>query len=117
MPHVVQPGGDDGRIRVRYSARRKHGLIAASKRLVAEGMTLKKATAELRVSHSNLVKWTARGIGNINSPDKLLKSKKKSTGNGLLGQLKLLKDALLHYIFKLCEQGVIVNTFIIVLRA
>jgi hypothetical protein len=40
MTCVVQPGGDGGKTRVRYTARRKHGLIAASKRLVAEGMTL-----------------------------------------------------------------------------
>ena len=117
MPHVVQPSGGGGRILVRYTPRRKHGLIAASKWLVAEGMTLQKATAELRVSHSNLAKRTAKGIGNINSPDKILKSKKKSTGNGPLGQLKSLEDALLRYIFKLCKQRVIVNTFIVVLRA
>ena len=40
MPRVVQPGGGGGKIRVRYTVRRKHGLIAASKQLVAEGMTL-----------------------------------------------------------------------------
>ena len=56
MPSVVQLGGGGGKIRVRYIARRKHDLIAASKRLVAEGMTLQKAMAELLVSHSNLVK-------------------------------------------------------------
>ena len=39
------------------------------------------------------------------------------TANGALGQLKLLEDALLHYIFKLHKQGVTVNRFIIMLRA
>ena len=54
---------------MRYTVRRKHGLIAALKWLAAEGMTLEKAVVELRVSHchSNLVKWTAKGIGNIDS--------------------------------------------------
>jgi hypothetical protein len=73
--------------------------------------------AELHVSHSNLVKWTAKGIGNFDSMDKILKFKKKLTGNGPLGQLKSLEDALLHYIFELRKQGVIINTFIVVLRA
>ena len=72
--------------------------------------------AELHVSHSNLVKWTAKGIGNFDSMDKILKFKKKLTGNGPLGQLKSLEDALLHYIFKLREQGLLVNTFIAMLR-
>ncbi len=111
MPRVVQPGGGGRKTRVRYTARRKHGLIAASKRLVAEGMTLGKAAAELHVSHSNLMRWTAKGICNIDSLDKILKSKKKSTGDGPLGQLKSLEDALLCYIFELREQGVIVNMF------
>ena len=83
---------------------------------MAEGITLQKAVAELRVSHSNLVKWTAKGIGNIDSLDKILKSRKKSAANGTLGQLKLLEDALLHYIFKLCKQGVTIKTFIGMLR-
>ena len=90
--------------------RRKHGLIAASKQLVAKGMTLQKAVVELRVSHSNLVKWTAKGIGNIDSLDKILKPQKKLTTNPL-------EDALLHYIFELHDQGVTVNTFIVMLRA
>ena len=117
IPCAVQPGSGSGKIRVRYTAPRKHGLIAASKRLVVEGMMLLKAVAELGVSHSNLVKWTAKGIGDINSLDKILKSKKKATHKGPLGQLKSLEDALLRYIFELRKQGVIGNTFIVVLRA
>ena len=72
MPCIVQPGGGGGKIRLRYTARRKHGILAAAKWLVAEGMTLRKAAAELCVSYSNLVKWTEKGIGNINSLDKIL---------------------------------------------
>jgi hypothetical protein len=40
MPRVIQPGGGGGEMRVRYTARRKRGLVAASKRMQAEGMTL-----------------------------------------------------------------------------
>ncbi len=40
MPHVIQPGGGSGKMLVRYTTRRKHGLVAASKRMQAEGMTL-----------------------------------------------------------------------------
>ena len=117
MPCIVQPGGGGGNIHVRYTARRKHGILDAAKWLMAEGMTLQKATAELRVSHSNLVKWTAKGIGDIDSLDKILKSKRKATHKGPLGQLKLLEDALLRYIFELRKQGINVNTFTVVLRA
>jgi hypothetical protein len=54
MPCVVQPGGGGEKICVRYTGRRKHGILAAAKRLMAEGMTLWKAAAELHVSHSYL---------------------------------------------------------------
>jgi hypothetical protein len=40
MPRVIQPGGGGGKMRVRYTPCRKHGLVAASKRMQAEGMTL-----------------------------------------------------------------------------
>jgi hypothetical protein len=40
MPRVIQPGGGGGKMRVRYTARRKRGLVAASKRMQAEVMTL-----------------------------------------------------------------------------
>ncbi len=36
--------------------------------------------------------------------------------SGLLGQLKAIEGALLHYIFELLEQGVMVNTFMASLR-
>ncbi len=79
---------------------------------------MQKAVAELCLSHSNLVKWTAKanGIGNIYSLDNILKSKKKATHKGPLSQLKLLEDALLHLIFELHKQGIIINTFIDVLQ-
>ncbi len=40
MPRVIQPGGGSGKMRVRYTACRKRGLIAAYKRMQAEGMSL-----------------------------------------------------------------------------
>ena len=47
MPRVIQPGGGGGKMRVRYTARRKRGLVAASKRMQAEGMTLRATASEL----------------------------------------------------------------------
>ena len=40
MPRVIQPGGGSGKMRVRYTARRKRGLVAALKRMQVEVMTL-----------------------------------------------------------------------------
>jgi hypothetical protein len=51
MPRVIQPGGGGGKMRVCYTARRKRGLVAASKCMQAEeGMTLRAAATELRVT-------------------------------------------------------------------
>jgi hypothetical protein len=52
MPRVIQPGGGGGKMRVRYTARRKRGLVAALKRMMvmAEGKTLRAAASELRVT-------------------------------------------------------------------
>ena len=43
MPRIIQPGGDGGKMRMHYTARRKRGLIATLKRMMAEGMTLHAA--------------------------------------------------------------------------
>ena len=64
-------------MRVRYTARRKRGLVAASKRMMAEGKTLRAAASELRVSAANLSKWASQGMGKIDRLDKILRSKKK----------------------------------------
>ncbi len=50
MPCIIQPGGGGGKMRVRYTARRKCGLVAALKRMQAKGMTLRAAASELRVT-------------------------------------------------------------------
>jgi hypothetical protein len=64
-------------MRVRYTAHRKHGLIAASKHMQAEVMTLGTAASELHVSAANLTKWASQGMGKIDRLDKILRSKKK----------------------------------------
>ena len=65
MPRVLQPGGGGGKMRVRYTARRKRGLFATSKRMIAEGMTLRAATAELRVGVTNFSRWTSQGMEGV----------------------------------------------------
>jgi len=50
MPRVIQPGGGGGKMRVRFSACRKRGLVAASKRMQAEGMPLHATASERRVT-------------------------------------------------------------------
>ena len=50
MPRVIQPGGGGGKMRVRYTERRKQGLVATPKNMMAEGMTLHAAASELRVT-------------------------------------------------------------------
>jgi len=77
MPRVVQPGGGGGKMRVRYTGRRKHGLIATAKRMMAEeGKTLCATAEELRVSVANLSRWVLQGMGEIDRLDKILMSKK-----------------------------------------
>jgi len=50
MSRVIQPGGCGGKMRVCYTARRKRGLVATSKRMMVEGMTLRAAMSELVLS-------------------------------------------------------------------
>jgi len=58
MPRVVQPGGLSGKMRVRYTARRKLALIASAKRIMEEeGLSLRMAAERLRVSHTLFVRW------------------------------------------------------------
>ena len=79
IPRVVQPGGSGGKMRVRYTARRKHGLIATAMRVMGkEGKTLRAAVSELRVSAANLLKWASQGMGKIDRLGKILRSKKKA---------------------------------------
>ena len=50
MPRVLQPGGGGGKMCMRYTACRKRGIIATSKCMMVEGMTLCAAASELRVT-------------------------------------------------------------------
>ena len=117
MPRVIQPGGGGGKMRVRYTARRKRGLVATMKRMMAEGVSLRAAASELRVSAANLSKWASQGMGEIDRLDKILRSKKKAALTGPFSQLKAIEDGLLRYLFEKREQGIEVNTFLVVLRA
>ena len=79
MPRVIQPGGGGGKMRVRYTARRKHGLVTAYKRMQAEGMSLRAIAEELRVSAANLSRWALQqGLGEIDRLDKILRSTRRS---------------------------------------
>ncbi len=58
MPRSVQPGGISRQMHVRYTARHKLGLLAAEDRLEREeGMSIRRASEELLVAHSLIVKW------------------------------------------------------------
>ncbi len=94
MPRIIQPGGGGGKMRVRYTARTKRGLVDASKRMQAEGMTLRAAVPELRVSIINLLRWALQGIGEIYHLDKIFMSKKKAVLTGPVSQLKAIGGAL-----------------------
>jgi hypothetical protein len=52
MPRSVQPGGVSRQMHVRYTARRKLGLLTAAERLQREeGMSIRRAAEELLVAH------------------------------------------------------------------
>ena len=60
---------------------------------------------------------TSQGLSKIDHLNKILRLKKKAAHSGLLSQLKVIKDALLRFIFELREQRIMVSTFMVVLRA
>ncbi len=72
---------------------------------------------DLKVSVANLAKWSPQKIDKVDPRDLIFKSKKKTRHNSSISQLKAIEVTLLHYIFKLREQGIIVNTFVVALRA
>ena len=101
---------------MRYTACRKRGLVAASRRMQAEVMALRATASELRVSVANLSRWLLQGVDKIDHLDKILRSKKKAALTGPVSQLKAIEGALLRCIFEYREQGAVVNTFMIALR-
>ncbi len=64
-----------------------------------------------------LLRWEAQKVGKMDPRDKLFKSKKKANVAGPLSQLEVIEEPLLHYVFELCERGIAVNTFTVMLRA
>ena len=105
-------------MRVRYTARRKLGLLASAKRIMEEeGVSLRRAAQRLQVAHSLFVKWQQQQATDVNPILTMLKSKKKSIHPGPLGQLKPLENALLRYVFEQREQGIDVNTLSLVVKA
>ncbi len=83
MRRVVQPGGGGGKMRVRYTARRKRGLVAGARRIMGEGKSMRAAVSELRVSVANLSRWVLEGVGEIDRLDKILRSKRRRHCQGL----------------------------------
>ena len=117
MVRIAQPGGESRKIRIRYTASRKYGLLAEARRLPASGRSLHSVAHELRVGSSNLSRWEQEKVGEMDPKDKLFKSKKMSAHPGPPGQLNAIDKPLLHYVFEQRKQGFVVNTLSIVLRA
>ena len=81
-------------------------------------MGLRRAAERLQVAHSLFVKWQQQQRAADDDPIlAMLKTRRKSIGTGPLGQLKPLEDALLRHIFKQREQGDVVHTFDVVVKA
>ena len=118
MPCVVLPSGLLQKMHVRYTARRKLGLLASAKHVMEEeGLTLHRAAKRLQHSASLLVKWQQQQADNDDPILAKLKSKRKATCAGPLGQLKPLKDTLLRYIFKQHEQEITAQMFDLIIKA
>jgi hypothetical protein len=120
MPCSVQPGGLSQQMHVRYTACRKLGLLTAVERLQhEEGLTHQRAAECLFVAYSLIVKWKKQQGAGDDPFVALLRSpkNKKAAHAGPLGQLKAIKEPLLHHIFELREQGVTVSTFKVVVKA
>jgi hypothetical protein len=83
-----------------------------------EGVTLRRAAERLQVCHSLFVRWHRQQAADVNDPIlAMLKSKRKATCAGPLGQLKPLKNALLQYVVEQREQGIIVSTLALIMKA
>ena len=63
------------------------------------------------------MKWQQQQAADVDLILTMMKSKKKSTHPGSLGQLKPLENALLQYVFEQREQGINVNTLSLVVKA
>jgi hypothetical protein len=114
MPRRVQPGGVSGMSRVRYTARRKLGLISAVRAVMEnEGMSMNKAAASVSVSPSLISRWIKQSA----ILHEALLVNKKSVHPGPVGHLSSIEDQVLRFIFELREMGMAVNHLMIVLKA
>jgi hypothetical protein len=105
-------------MRLRYTARRKLGLLALAKRIMEEeGVSLRRASERLQVAHSLLVKWQQQRAAEVNPILAMLNSKQKANCAGPLGQLKPLEHALLRHVFEQRKQGMTEHTFDLVIKA
>jgi len=118
MPPLRQPGGLSRKMRVRYNARRKLGLLASAKRIMEEeGVSLRRAAERLQVAHSLLAKWQQQRAADDDPILAMLKSKKKANLPGPIGQLKPIENILLQFVFEQREQGINVSILSIVVKA
>ena len=114
MPRRVQPGGVSGMPRLRYTARRKLGLISAVRAVMDnEGLSLNKAAASEGVSSSLISRW----IKQSDILNEALLANKKAGHPGPAGHLSPIEDQLLRFIFELREMGMAVTHLMIVLKA
>ena len=114
MPRVVQPGEKSGKIRVRYKPRRKLAIISSVRRIMEEEkLSLVKASEMAQVHYSLVSKWTKESDILRNA----IKSKKKSSHPGPIGQLQPIEDKLLRFIFEQREMGMPINILMVVLFA
>ena len=114
MPRRIQAGGVSGVTRLRYTARKKLGLISAVRSVMdKEGLSLNKAAASINVSLSLISKWAKQS----DILCEALSLCKKSSHPGPQGHLSPIEDQLLRFIFELREMGMAVSHLMIVLKA
>ncbi len=114
MPRNCQPGGQSGKLRVRYIPRRKLALVAAVRHVMEEeGLSQTKAAATLGVSQANISKWMKEHEHLVNAA----KKPKKSSHPGPASQLSEIEDLLLRFIFEHREQGMAVTILMVVFKA
>jgi hypothetical protein len=76
-----------------------------------------QAAERLQDAHSLFLKWQHQQASSADPILKMLKSRRKANHPGPLGQLKLLKDALLRHVFDQREQGITVHMYDLVIKA
>ena len=117
MPRIVHAagmGGFSGRMRRRYTARQSMGIVVRARCMQeTEGITWRSAALRLGVSHSLLSKWSKRHV----EVGKVAFLKKKSVCTGPLGQLKVIEEPLLRFIFEMREQGMPVSNLMVMIKA